>query len=558
MKTWCANEFGDSNVPLWFTKNDRPYSKLLLNDEQISELLEIPDGVTRIGASTFHYMPIKELKLPPSVESIGENAFSVCPYLANVQLSEGLKDIDDSAFYSCKALGEISIPASVERVGQDSFMDCNTLSNIFFVGDAPMAIAYGGRELEPDESLRIGTTPCKIIVFEGSKGWDEDGDGRWHGLEVIIRPIPSYVITYENLRGAANPNPIAYKATDEIVFANLNDQEDGRFVGWSPAKIERGSTGDKTVVACWETKTVSDLLKGCGDVALSGAADWFAKWTGSEWALQSGAIADRQMSTLSCKVDGAGALTFKWKVSSDCAEGWHDDYLNIEVDGQEVAWIGGEKGWVEQRIELAASDKPHEVKWNYTKDKSDAAGYDCGWLKDVVWTPSAAEPIPELGSSADASAVQTALEGPADAKLAANIIDASTYGAYREWALKIGAAEVKASSFAWASFATDSAALLAKMPTDDDLKVEEFKPSAMAGAFDFTVSVKDVTIGDKASVDNLKKLIGLEGAESLESAAFSSENVSLDFKEPQKGKLKFVATPAIDNTKSFFMKMKVK
>ena len=107
------------------------------------------------------------------------------------------------------------------------------------------------------------------------------------------------------------------------------------------------------------------------------------------------------------------------------------------------------------------------------------------------------------------------------------------------------------------NFATDSEALLAKMLTDDDLKVEEFKPSATARSFDFTVSVKDVTIGDKASEDNLKKLFGLEGAESLVSAAFSSENVSLDFREPQDGKLKFTATPAVDNAKSFFMKVKV-
>ena len=145
-----------------------------------------------------------------------------------------------------------------------------------------------------------------------------------------------------------------------------------------------------------------------------------------------------------------------------------------------------------------------------------------------------------------------------DQRLASNIDKALTYDDFREWALKIGATDVKASPFAWASFATDSAALLAKMPTDDDLKVEEFKPSAMAGSFDFTVSVKGVKIGDKASVDNLKKLFGLEGAESLDTAAFSSENVSLDFREPQDGKLKFTATPAVDNAKSFFMKVKVK
>ena len=96
------------------------------------------------------------------------------------------------------------------------------------------------------------------------------------------------------------------------------------------------------------------------------------------------------------------------------------------------------------------------------------------------------------------------------------------------------------------------------MPTDDDLKVEEFRPSATVGSFDFMVRVEDVKIGDKASKDNLKKLFGLEGAESLAPAAFSSENVSLDFREPQDGKLKFTATPAVNSAKAFFMKVKVK
>ena len=165
---------------------------------------------------------------------------------------------------------------------------------------------------------------------------------------------------------------------------------------------------------------------------------------------------------------------------------------------------------------------------------------------------------PELKPAASSADVKAALDGSADVCLAMNITDAAVYGTYREWAMKIGESSVVVSPFAWVSFATDSAALLAKMPTDDDLKVEEFKPSAMAGAFDFTVSVKDVTIGDKASEDNLKKLFGLGGAESLDPAAFSSEKVALDFKEPEDGKLKFTATPAVDNAKSFFMKVKVK
>ena len=58
-----------------------------------------------------------------------------------------------------------------------------------------------------------------------------------------------------------------------------------------------------------------------------------------------------------------------------------------------------------------------------------------------------------------------------------------------------------------------------------DLKAEEFKPSATAGSFDLTVGVKGATIGDKASEDNLKKLFGLEGVESLDFAAFRCQSI---------------------------------
>ena len=280
--------------------------------------------------------------------------------------------------------------------------------------------------------------------------------------------------------------------------------------------------------------------------------------------MDSATTVEGKISWLELSVNGAGTLSFWWKV--DCE---HDDSGECTwdrgmcfVDGNQVAIasIDGKKDWT--RVEVPFSDLGrHVVKITFYKDADqdpDYIGEDCVWAGKVVWTGVGSDPIPDIGKNPTVQQIQNALEGSADKKLALRITDGFEYLRYREWALKIGATDVKASPFAWASFATDSAALLAKMPTDEDLKVEEFKPSPTAGAFDFTVSVKDVKIGDKASEDNLKKLFGLEGAESLDAAAFSSENVSLDFKEPQDGKLKFTATPAVDNAKSFFMKVKVK
>ena len=272
-------------------------------------------------------------------------------------------------------------------------------------------------------------------------------------------------------------------------------------------------------------------------------------------SVRSGVIGNGTSTWLSASVSGGGTMSFRCKSScehdDDDAFTW--DRLMVFTNGVEITdWrMDGETDWTERTLMFGGGE--NTVKWVYYKDNGYAEGEDCAWVSSVKWTP--ADPFPDVLSDDE---VVAALAGSTDVKLFVNITDVATYNEFREWALKIGATDVKASPFAWVSFATDGAALLAKMPADDDLKVEEFKPSATAGLFDFTVSVKDVTIGDKASKDNLKKLFGLEGGESLDSATFSSDNVALDFKEPQDGKLKFTATPAVDNAKSFFMKVKVK
>ena len=109
----------------------------------------------------------------------------------------------------------------------------------------------------------------------------------------------------------------------------------------------------------------------------------------------------------------------------------------------------------------------------------------------------------------------------------------------------------------WQSFALAAPELMQKEIVDEDLKIEEFKPSAESGKFDLTVSVKDVTVGSEAAEENLKQVFGLQGAESL-GEVFKSENVDIKFGQPEDGKLRFTAEPKNKDTKSFFMKMKVK
>ena len=50
----------------------------------------------------------------------------------------------------------------------------------------------------------------------------------------------------------------------------------------------------------------------------------------------------------------------------------------------------------------------------------------------------------------------------------------------------------------------------------------------MDGAFEFTVKLKDIAVGDGALEENLKKVFDIEGSETLSSGEFSSAAVQIN------------------------------
>ena len=363
------------------------------------------------------------------------------------------------------------------------------------------------------------------------------------------------------------------------------------FKGWALSTTAEVSYGDgeevcnltasknATVVlfAVWERDphgewTVAEYLN-CTNLTFTLGGDT-PLWYGEKVAradkvgmMRSGVIGDSQANWIETVVSGAGQISFWWKANGEYEVSKKGvitryDYAEFTIDGVSVEEIGDESDWTYVTIPVEGAGS-HVLRWMYHKDESGSDGDDCAWLSEVSWVPTQVlEPIPELPEKPTAEDVQSALAGSADSALLVHVTDAATYNAYREWALKIGPAEVKSSPNAWVSFAVDSAALLEKVPTDEDLTIEEFKPTAAAGAFEFTVSVKDVTIGSDAAAENLKTIFGLEGTPSLGSAAFDPKNVTIEFDEPKDGKLKFMAKPNTGDSQalpaSFFMKMKVR
>mgnify|MGYP003312094283 CR=1 FL=1 len=98
-------------------------------EEELTEIT-IPEGVTKIRNSCFHYYDaLKTVSLPSTLTSIGASAFSGCSSLENIELPNNLIYLYPRVFEDCVSLKNMTIPASVEVIEQDAFLWCsmNTL-----------------------------------------------------------------------------------------------------------------------------------------------------------------------------------------------------------------------------------------------------------------------------------------------------------------------------------------------------------------------------------------------------------------------------------------------
>ena len=79
------------------------------------------------------------------------NVVSPFKTLNNVTISNGVTEINESAFESCSSLTSIVIPSSVVSIHENAFADCNKLADIYYTGNEQqwgnIDIEYGNDQL---------------------------------------------------------------------------------------------------------------------------------------------------------------------------------------------------------------------------------------------------------------------------------------------------------------------------------------------------------------------------------------------------------------------------
>jgi YD repeat-containing protein len=127
-------------------------------------------------------------------------------------------------------------------------------------------------------------------------------------------------------------------------------------------------------------------------IVTGGDAYWCRLWSGYHDgdSAQSGSISHNKTSQLEATVQGAGTVTFYWKVSSE----EDADYLKFYIDGVFKDQISGEVNWQQKSYDLTGSGS-HSLLWKYVKNSSGSDGWDCGWV-DWLQGPGSTPPEPDL------------------------------------------------------------------------------------------------------------------------------------------------------------------
>lgn len=114
--------------------------------------------------SSNHSMPLKSIKLPNSITSIGNGAFEYCYKLDSVAIPNSVTTIGDFAFDSCKGMKSLTISNSLTVIGR-VFGNCNSLTSVI-IPNTVTSLAYGA--FSGCSGLKNATLSNSLTTIGGS------------------------------------------------------------------------------------------------------------------------------------------------------------------------------------------------------------------------------------------------------------------------------------------------------------------------------------------------------------------------------------------------------
>lgn len=239
-----------------------------------------------IGSNAFwgseHLYPrFKEIKIPDSVETIGNGAFRHCQNLERITLPSALQTLSNGTFYGCAALSEVTFPASLKTIEKSAFGYCRNLSEVKLPASLTTIQSY----------VFNGCSALKTVFYDGSlaqwnhitanKDADNDAD-----KDVLGYSCPSLVTgDYTAQFISVKDDPFAYPPPKTVTITKYTGTEStvilpSKISSWPVTKIGEDAFQDNTTITSVTipasvTEIGSNAFAGCTNLtSVNYEGDW--------------------------------------------------------------------------------------------------------------------------------------------------------------------------------------------------------------------------------------------------------------------------------------------
>lgn len=211
-----------------YSGNDAPWKNAeSLIWKNLSHIV-IKDGITAVGDNAFSGCAyVKDVQIADSVVSIGTGAFSSCA-LGSVIIPEGVTALNMMTFAYCGSLTKIVLPATLTEIKSGAFVSCDKLTDVLFTGSEEQwnSVTVASQNSALSEAAitcnYIITAPAAFVCNEGS--------------------FPDSTVSKE----------IEQAYGEEIVTPSADPVRQGyTFSGWYPTPTLMDSKTGKTFTATW-------------------------------------------------------------------------------------------------------------------------------------------------------------------------------------------------------------------------------------------------------------------------------------------------------------------
>lgn len=228
------------------------------------------------------YPRFKEIKIPDSVETIGNGAFYDCRDLERIALPSALQTLSAVTFYDCTALSEVTFPASLKTIEKSAFSGCRNLSEVKLPASLTTIQSYVF-----DLCINL-----KTVFYDGSlERWSQiNTSNDFLGYSSPSLVMDDYTAQFILVEDGPFAEPIPKKTVTITKYTGTESTVilPSTISGWPVTKIGEAAFQDNTTIT---SVTIPDSVTEIGANAFAGCTNLTSVTYGGDWSnltIQSG------------------------------------------------------------------------------------------------------------------------------------------------------------------------------------------------------------------------------------------------------------------------------